>query len=892
MSGLASLGFRLFIPAFSFMAPAYAGVIHVDGNSPGPARDGLTWCTAYTQLQDGLAASAAGDEIRVAAGTYKPDRGTGDRLATFRLESGVVVRGGYAGCGASDPDARDAASHPSILSGDLNGNDGPDFVNYAENSYHVVTYADGNATGVILDGFTISSGNADGTGPTGTITNQGGGIHIRDDNYKCIPGGPTVRNCTIEKNRAAHHGAVNDHAAASVFENCTFRDNYAGEEGAGLLIHHGRTQVRNCTFERNVTDADGGGVWVGKDYDQDCSWSPAPRFIACRFVQNSARRGGGFFGQEYSSPALFDCVFDDNLATFSGGGLHLDAGDIVIHGTRFLNNIAEGDATGAPPPGGGGIWLRTLGAHEAVITDSEFRGNTAKVGGGIMASTVRVRATRVVFAQNTAEIGGGGGLWVSGFASVSDSAFLGNVAANDGGGLAADRDTNVTLIRSTLVGNVGDGFGGGGVSLYAGTEGNIVNCRFVGNSFGDRPNVANYGGGILVNGATAVVTNCAFVGNSANRGGGACFANGANGRVTNCTFTENSTLATVNLGAGILSYNSAITVVNSILWDAGPLGPGAEVYIPADEKEPVNIQFNCVKGGWSGTGNFELDPLFSDVTGPDQVLGTEDDDVRLSVDSPCVDTGDNDSLPQDTTDLDGDGDANEPLPVDLADSRRSVGAFVDMGALELGDCNRNGIEDIQELAAGTSPDSDGNGVPDECDQLPVVAPAGCRHVAVGPAPGGEPVALRLTFPGTACPARFVRADGLLTDVPAYLPPEAWATVYVRGAEIGPNTRYDFEAQFEDGRRSPKVGRTTARWGDTVAPLVGGAWPAADGQVDIIDAVACLDVFRHHPLAPPLPWCDLQPVVPDGRVDILEITLILDAFRSRPYPFQVPSCLSG
>ena len=42
-------------------------------------------------------------EIRVAQGTYRPDFGTGDRLATFLLRDGVVINGGYAGFGETDP---------------------------------------------------------------------------------------------------------------------------------------------------------------------------------------------------------------------------------------------------------------------------------------------------------------------------------------------------------------------------------------------------------------------------------------------------------------------------------------------------------------------------------------------------------------------------------------------------------------------------------------------------------------------------------------------------------------------------------------------------------------------------------------------------------------------
>jgi len=110
---------------------ARAKTIYVDADATG-ANDGTNWADAYKFLQDGLAdanASAKPVEIRVAQGVYRPDRstadpnGTGDRMATFRLINGVALKGGYAGGGQPDPNARDIGLYETILSGDLDGND-------------------------------------------------------------------------------------------------------------------------------------------------------------------------------------------------------------------------------------------------------------------------------------------------------------------------------------------------------------------------------------------------------------------------------------------------------------------------------------------------------------------------------------------------------------------------------------------------------------------------------------------------------------------------------------------------------------------------------------------------------------------------------------------------
>ena len=94
------LGIGVAVPA------SRADVICVDDDAA-PGGDGTCWTSPYKYLQDALAAAEASGqtitEIRVAGSIYIPDRnasnpdGTGNRSATFRLVSGVALRGGYAG---------------------------------------------------------------------------------------------------------------------------------------------------------------------------------------------------------------------------------------------------------------------------------------------------------------------------------------------------------------------------------------------------------------------------------------------------------------------------------------------------------------------------------------------------------------------------------------------------------------------------------------------------------------------------------------------------------------------------------------------------------------------------------------------------------------------------
>src|SRR5215475_1262798 len=99
---------------------------------PAPSGSGC-WAngTAFTDLQSALAASGSGDEIWVAAATYKPD--ASDRTKSFALKDGVGIYGGFVGT-ETLRSQRNPAANVTILSGDI-GTPG----SAADNSYHVVS---------------------------------------------------------------------------------------------------------------------------------------------------------------------------------------------------------------------------------------------------------------------------------------------------------------------------------------------------------------------------------------------------------------------------------------------------------------------------------------------------------------------------------------------------------------------------------------------------------------------------------------------------------------------------------------------------------------------------------------------------------------------------------
>ena len=102
-----------------------------------------------------------------------------------------------------------------------------------------------------------------------------------------------------------------------------------------------------------------------------------------------------------------------------------------------------------------------------------------------------------------------------------------------------------------------------------------------------------------------------------------------------------------------------------------------EPAIDVSANSVLTLTYSLVQEPFPGEGNIEEIPQFVQ---PDPSM--PDWDLHLQPGSPGIDQGNTAGLLPDILDLDEDGDATEPTPLDLDGNPRVNGAAVDMGVYE------------------------------------------------------------------------------------------------------------------------------------------------------------------------------------------------------------------
>lgn len=290
------------VSVVAFWAASASAVQRYVDVSVGSGGNGQSWAQAYNDLQDAINNSYAGDEILVAQGTYSPGS---TQSATFNI-SERKIRGGYAGSLYPDPGARDIENYVTILSGDVNGDDGPYWQNRSDNNYNVVSCTVSSQTE--LDGCRVVGGYADNYYES---SGYGGGLDCTITN-----GTLSIRDCTFDGNYAyCGGGAARFYAPAS----------------AGSLV------IENCIFSANRTDTCGGALYVA---DPCYVYVSNSSFLSNVTGGNSNYYGGGAIYMSSDYPHVEGCFFQSNCTYGAGGAIWNVHGDGDIKNTRFINNVS------------------------------------------------------------------------------------------------------------------------------------------------------------------------------------------------------------------------------------------------------------------------------------------------------------------------------------------------------------------------------------------------------------------------------------------------------------------------------------------------------------------------------------------------------------------------
>ena len=394
---------------------------------------------------------------------------------------------------------------------------------------------------------------------------------------------------------------------------------------------------------------------------------------------NTGRWGGGIWIGQNAEVVGTDVEIYDNTATTYGGGVRLYGGRATFSnhsnirgnsapsGSGVYGTLQSGFAPSLSLPSstdvydnqaltgdgsGGGVYMREGSLSLAECSD--ILSNDAIAGGGayLITSTLTINGSCSEIQNNTAA-GDGGGVYAQGSTiNLDDQADLySNDAGTDGtgsGGGAFLDDSNLWSDKASIRFNTADDFGGG---VYA-TNGSIVdmdlgsyNClgarcsRLSNNTINDfggggvyannstvdlrntfiEDNVANLGGGVYAQGSTVYAYNNLFAANNSTggTGDGVRLYTGSNMSGNGNTLAHNDA-GGAGTGQAIGIYNANLTLGCSIIWGhAGSIDLAGQ-----------NVTYSDIEGGYAGTGNLDVDPLF---------VNPAADDYHLQNTSPVID---------------------------------------------------------------------------------------------------------------------------------------------------------------------------------------------------------------------------------------------------------------
>lgn len=410
-----------------------------------------------------------------------------DKKATLRIEN-VILDGhndGQAFMVAGGNDQQGA--HLILGKGTVvqNFQDTPDYDGTTFYLYH------GNSILTIEEGAVLQNNTAE---------KQGGGvIQGREDTVINIKGG------LFKNNSSKSGGGVLFTNGKLNITGGTFESNTAKYGGALWIGSKSTATVENATFLKNKTTSSygGGAIWGSSDF----------KIKNSTFEGNKAKldkeKGGAVYGAK--GMTIEKSTFKGNEADY-GGALAISADmKMTVKDSKFIGNTASF---------AGAIYMKPS-AEESTINDCSFTNNEATdQGGAIWSNNAPISIEDSLFENNGKATGYAGGLCLNGDKSynVKNSIFKGN-KAKLGGGIfvmggklsveGTTLESNIAETETDQQGNVTKGVGGAILSLQNGN----INSEMIISKSKIKNNEARNGAGITVGSGKVEIKDTEFNGN-------------------------------------------------------------------------------------------------------------------------------------------------------------------------------------------------------------------------------------------------------------------------------------------------------------------------------------------------------------------------------------------
>ncbi|MBT4122696.1 MAG: hypothetical protein HOE35_02060, partial [Candidatus Ruthia sp.] len=355
------------------------------------------------------------------------------------------------------------------------------------------TIIDGQQAGIVVDlpnvessgyliikGFTIRNGYANGNMGNYGSFNQGAGIHVGHNYDPVYLSDLIIENCTaVSGGAGGFGGGIFSENSSLELSNVQINNNSAVEKGGGLFFwgkpnDESTLNIENSYINGNSSNDEGGGVYLAK--------SPYGATIPIVQLSNTTvsnnislnNEGGGVYLNEVNA-TFENCIVSENTAA-NGAGINSISSTVTVNNSSISDNLTGGlggaiafwsttttlenvDITGnVASTSGGGLYFQNT---NPIITDVNISNNSAYSGGGIFCEDQSDGTmTNVTISDNVSSWEGGGMYLNISDPTLTNVTITGNTATVDGGGMYLNQ-SNPTMTNVTVSGNTCENNGGG-----------------------------------------------------------------------------------------------------------------------------------------------------------------------------------------------------------------------------------------------------------------------------------------------------------------------------------------------------------------------------------------------------------------------------------------------